>query len=216
MNRDAAIVGLVPPPGASVQGGGCAACVKETPSDRALVERVLGGDRTVFEHIVTRHEAALYRQAWWILRNREDAEDATQEAFVRAWRALPRFDPDRDLRPWLLTIVANVARTMRARRGPVIVADNAEEILAGMPDPRALSPAAAAGGREIVAAVSEAVSALPPEAAAVFEMRYAHEMSVEEIARRVGKKPGTVAVSLHRLRERLRETLFPGKKGEQR
>jgi RNA polymerase sigma-70 factor, ECF subfamily len=82
-------------------------------TDAELVALAREGDTGAFDQLVTRHQAAAYRAALAALRNPADAEDVTQDAFVRAWQALPRFRGDAAFRTWLLTIVWKRALTRR-------------------------------------------------------------------------------------------------------
>jgi RNA polymerase sigma-70 factor (ECF subfamily) len=86
-----------------------------TGDDADLVRHVLEGDTAAFAGLVARHRDRLGRYAVRMLGNREDAEDAVQEAFIRAYRSLPRCDPDR-FGPWLFTILVNRCRTFGAQR----------------------------------------------------------------------------------------------------
>lgn len=95
--------------------------------DAELVRRVLEGDRSAFTPLVDRHAPDCLRFATRMLGNREDAEDAAQEAFLRAYRALARYDGRASFRTWLFTILVNQCRTAsvrRARRWRRIVADD--------------------------------------------------------------------------------------------
>ena len=101
--------------------------VLDAVGDVAFARRAAAGDRDAYGELVRRHEAAAYRVAWGIVRSREDAEDAVQEAFVRAWRALGDFDPARPFRPWLITnagLTAGVLfRTKREAVFAAVIAD---------------------------------------------------------------------------------------------
>ena len=80
------------------------------PEDAELIARASDGDVAAYEELVTRYQALAFRVAWLVVRHRGEAEDAVQEAFVKAYYALPRFRPGAPFRPWLLRIVANEAR----------------------------------------------------------------------------------------------------------
>ena len=82
--------------------------------DHELVARARDGDADAFGALVARHQQAAFRVAWLTVRDPGEAEDAVQEAFVKAWRAMPRFRADAPFRPWILRIVSNEARN-RAR-----------------------------------------------------------------------------------------------------
>ncbi len=85
-----------------------------SPDDRDLAQRHRAGDPAAFEEIVARHKRVVYLTARRMLSSHADADEAAQVAFVRAWRALGRFRGDSSLRTWLVRIVLNVAKTMRA------------------------------------------------------------------------------------------------------
>ncbi|GEM_PF-204358 len=184
---------------------------EENLPDAELVARCLNGHRDAFGVLLARYENAVFRLAWRILRAREDAEDAAQEAFLRAWRSLGHFDPARGtFRAWLLKIALNAALTESARRR-----EHAEEIQAGgsdaieaIPDDPARSPQAQAIRKQWLIAIERLAAQLPPESAALFHLRYGENLPVAEIAKILDRAPGTVAVALHRLRKRLRQTVL--------
>jgi RNA polymerase sigma-70 factor (ECF subfamily) len=86
-------------------------------TDPELIVRARAGNEAAWETLVRAHQQAVFRLAYLLLGNAHDAEDVTQEVFIRAFRALDRFDQDRPLRPWLLQITANQARNHRTRNG---------------------------------------------------------------------------------------------------
>jgi len=109
--------------------------------DAELVDRAKGGDVGAYEELVRRHSAAAVRLAHAICGSAADAEDAAQEAFVKAYGALPRFRAEAPLRPWLFRIVANEAKNRRrsaGRRGrlSLVVAGRREVPAAGPDDVR--------------------------------------------------------------------------------
>jgi RNA polymerase sigma factor (sigma-70 family) len=85
------------------------------PDDSELVERARGGDLDAYGQLVTRHQDQALAAAYVILDDRQEAEDATQEAFTRAFGALRRFKPGASIRAWLLKIVVNEAHDIRTR-----------------------------------------------------------------------------------------------------
>jgi RNA polymerase sigma-70 factor, ECF subfamily len=92
--------------------------VPEPPRDEAeLVERARDGDHDAFAELVREHERVAFRVAYVVVRSAADAEDVTQEAFVKAYRALGRFRAGSPFRPWLLQIVGNEARNHRRAAG---------------------------------------------------------------------------------------------------
>jgi len=164
-------------------------------------------DRDAFGKLVLKYQDTVFGTAWRILGNREDAEDAAQDTFLRAWRSLSRFDPDRPFRPWILRIAVNTALKIRSRRRDHARINELRSI-ERIPDIPARSPAQETGCREVQEMLERMVDQLPPESATLFQLRYGEELSLDEIARILGRRPGTLAVALHRIRERFRRILF--------
>jgi len=176
-------------------------------SETVLIERSLGGDHDAFAEIVSRHENDVFQLVWRILRVREDAEDASQETFLRAWRSLSHFDRSRKFRPWLLRIAANVAiSAAQRRRGIPAIQDDWR--IETIPDVSGRSPDASAARHETLEAIQSIVAHLPPEGAALFQLRFGQGLSIEDISVILKKKPGAVAVALHRMRQRFRRLIF--------
>jgi len=179
-------------------------------SETVLIERSLSGDHDAFASLVTHYENTVFRLVWRILRIREDAEDATQETFLRAWRSLSHFDRSRAFHPWLLRIAVNVAISVaHKRRGFTAIQD--ELALESIPDVPHRSPDSSAARHETLQAIQSIVAHLPPESAALFQLRFGQELSIEDISVILKKKPGAIAVALHRLRERFRRAIFGDK-----
>ena len=82
-----------------------------------LVRHAVNGDAAAWESLMVAHQEAVFRLAYLLLGDPDDAEDVAQESFLRAWRHLRSFDPQRPLRPWLLSITANLARNRRRSAG---------------------------------------------------------------------------------------------------
>lgn len=182
--------------------------------DREAARRTLGGDRNAFEAIVRRHESAVYAHLHRVIASPEDAEDLTQETFVLAYRGLATWHADRPMRPWLLRIALNAAASRRRLRHIVTVPlpDGAEDWL---PDPLPDFRAETAEHDNRRALVESALRTLPPQSAALFDLRYREELSLEQIGEALGKPPNTVAVALRRLRIRLQEMVL-GKEAKSR
>jgi RNA polymerase sigma-70 factor (ECF subfamily) len=176
------------------------------PDEPFLLARARKGDLAAFEEVVRRYQRRVYGVALRIVRAHDVADDVSQEAFVRAWRSLDRFDAARPFGPWICRIAANLAvnhvRSPRAR----------EE---GLPDGHAQTPSADAGPLAAVLdgearrVLDEAVAGLGPEQRAVFVLRAVEEMSYEEIAQALGISQGTVMSRLFRARERVAKALAP-------
>ena len=176
------------------------------PDEGFLVARARQGDAAAFEELVRRHQRRVYAVARRIVRAHDVADDVSQEAFVRAWRSLDRFEAGRPFAPWVCRIAANLAinhvRSPRARED-------------GLPEGHAETPARDAGplgsvlDAEAGRALDAAVAALPAEQRAVFVLRSVEEMSYEAIAEALSLSPGTVMSRLFRAREKLARALAP-------
>jgi RNA polymerase sigma factor (sigma-70 family) len=178
----------------------------DTESD--LVARAQGGDLAAFEEIVRRYQELAFRVAYTIVGSVDDAEDAAQEGFVRAYRALGRFHRGEPLRPWLVTIVANAARTRGAvaARHPTLTLDAASAFAL---DDAAQSPEVEALAQEQRRELLRAVSSLRLDDQHVIACRYFLDLSEGETAALLGCARGTVKSRLSRALGRLRLHLQP-------
>jgi len=150
------------------------------------------------------YQGIAFRTAYLIARGAAEAEDAAQEGFVKAWRALGRFRQGAPFRPWLLRIVANEAHNRRrsAGRRAQLALRAATEVPSGDAAP---SPEAALLGSEQRQQLLETVNALPEDQRAVISLRYFAELSEEETAEALDLPRGTVKSRTSRALERLRE-----------
>jgi RNA polymerase sigma factor (sigma-70 family) len=169
-----------------------------------LVERARHGDTAAYEELVRRYQDLAFRVAYVIVGSVDEAEDAAQEAFVRAYNALGRFRGGSPVRPWLLTIVANTARTRRAvnMRHPTLALSAAAERPA---DDAVQSPEAAAIAAEQRRELLGAVQSLRDDDRRVITCRYFLDLSEAETADVLGCARGTVKSRLSRALRRLRQ-----------
>jgi RNA polymerase sigma factor (sigma-70 family) len=151
------------------------------------------------------YQGIAFRTAYLVTRNAADAEEAAQDGFVKAFRALGRFRRGAPFRPWVLQIVANEARNRRraAGRREGLVLRAASEGSSGDAAP---SPEAALLGAEERSALLDAVNGLPEEQRLAIACRYFLDLSEEETAHVLGVRKGTVKSRTSRALERLRET----------
>jgi RNA polymerase sigma-70 factor (ECF subfamily) len=177
-------------------------------TDSGLVERARRGDVRAYEELVRRYQDVAFRLAYTILGSTEEAEDAAQEGFVRAYHALDRFRRGAPLRPWLLTIVANVARSRRAAaaRRPTLTLQAA---VTHPSDDSAQSPEAVALVAEQRRELLSAVNALRDDDQRLIAYRYFLDLSEAEMAAVLGCPRGTVKSRLSRALGRLRQQLVP-------
>jgi RNA polymerase sigma-70 factor, ECF subfamily len=173
--------------------------------DAELVGRARDGDVHAYEELVARYQSIAYRTAWLVTRDAGEAEDATQEAFVKAYYALPRFRREAPFRPWILRIVANEAknrgRSSRRRTALTLRAAAAE------PGDAAPSPEAAALAREDAEALARALARLPERDRLVIVYRHLFDLSEAETAAALDVRRGTVKSRLSRAMTRLRREL---------
>ena len=171
-----------------------------------LVERARRGDAAAYEEIVQTYQGIAFRVAYVIAGSSADAEDAAQDAFVKAYRALGRFRPGAPFRPWLLRIVANEARNRRrsAGRRESLALRTAAEQASGDAAP---SPEAAVLVAERREALLQALNGLREEERDVIACRYLLDLSEEETAETLGLRRGTVKSRTSRALARLRERM---------
>jgi RNA polymerase sigma factor (sigma-70 family) len=170
-----------------------------------LIRRAQRGDQHAYEELVNAHQGIALRVAYVIAGNGADAEEAAQDGFVKAWRALGRFREGAPFRPWLLRIVANEAHNRRrsaGRRAQLAVRAATEESSGGA----APSPEATVLSGEQRKTLLAAVNELPDDQRTVISLRYFAGLSEQEIAETLGVPSGTVKSRSARALERLRET----------
>jgi RNA polymerase sigma-70 factor (ECF subfamily) len=160
--------------------------------DAALVRRCLRSEPAAVGELVGRFEAAVFGLCLKLLGHRQDAEDVTQEVFLRVFRSLRRWDASRPLKPWVLGIAVNRCRTLAKRRGrrpgPV-------DFL-----PEALPARPADDSAELRRELADALGSLRPEYRTAFVLFHEQGRAYEEIAAALGRPVGTVKTWLHRAR----------------
>lgn len=171
--------------------------------DRQLVEAFRRGEESAFSALVIKYREGVYRVARRMLGNHEDAADVTQDVFIRAHRALPRFDGRSQLYTWLYRITVNLCLDARGRmsRLPLVEEDDVHD-----------SGGAAviedeAEGREIRRLVARAIAALPPRQRATVVLRLYQDLPYQEIARIMGCSEGTVKATMFAALRKLRRAL---------
>jgi len=165
--------------------------------------RAQAGDAAAFGDLARHYGRRIYTHLFRLVGHREEAEDLTQEAFIRAFRFLGRYDAKRSFRNWLYTVATNVglnALRSQRRRGQPVSLDTA-------PGPIALDERDTAARREQAARVKDAVQQLPPRMMQLVDLHYREGFSIREAAEVVGMSEGAAKVALHRARKQLREWL---------
>jgi RNA polymerase sigma factor (sigma-70 family) len=178
--------------------------VDRPPDESDLIERAKRGDTHAYGELVRAHQGIAFRTAFLIARDPSDAEEAAQDGFVKAYRALGRFRRGAPFRPWLLQIVANEARNRRrsAGRRANLALRLADEVRPGDAVP---SPEAALLSDERRAELLAAVEGLREEERLVVSCRFLLGLSEDETAQTLGLKLGTVKSRTSRALAQLRE-----------
>jgi RNA polymerase sigma-70 factor, ECF subfamily len=186
--------------------------VAADPEIDALVARAQAGELPAFNALVLRHQDALYSLALRMLGSRDAAEDATQEAFIRAYRRIDTFRGG-NFRSWLFTIVANVSRDELRRRGrrPALsldlARDDPDRASLDPPDPDP-TPEGRALQSDLRRTLEDALARLPHDWREVVLLVDVHGLGYDEAAAAMGGLPvGTVKSRLSRARGRLRDLL---------
>jgi len=170
-----------------------------------LVSRARAGDRDAFAVLVARHQDVAFRTAWVVCGDAADAQDAAQEALLKAYLALGRFRDGAPFRPWLLAIVANEARNRRRSAGRrAHLALRAGTAQAEHAAPGADVAVLAGVRREALLA---ALGRLGPDHREVLALRYLLDLSEGECAAVLRRRPGTVKSRASRALRRLRAEL---------
>jgi RNA polymerase sigma-70 factor (ECF subfamily) len=181
----------------------------EEVEESRLVELARQGDAGAFGQLVRTYQQVAFRVAYLISGDAADAEEIAQDAFLKAYAALARFQPEAPFRPWLLQIVANEARNRRrsaGRRAHLALRAAEEQRMAASGD-AAPSPETAALADEQRRSVLDAVNGLRDEDRQAITFRYFLELSESEMADALGCAPGTVKSRLSRALGRLRVQL---------
>ncbi|HZV13361.1 MAG TPA: sigma-70 family RNA polymerase sigma factor [Candidatus Kapabacteria bacterium] len=178
-------------------------------ADNAIIQRILAGNVHAYAELVNRHKARGMTLAMRMLNNREDAEEALQDAFVRAFRALPKFEMKSSFATWFYRIVFNVCSSALQKRGEtfVISLEDEEEGLAFAVPPSDSSPDVHAESAEFNRIVGEEIGRLPAAYRAVVTLFFVQDMSYDEIVEVTGMPLGTVKTHLFRARVLLREAI---------
>lgn len=183
--------------------------------DQQLVERAQRGDKKAFELLVVKYQRKLARLLSRFIRDAGEVEDVTQEAFIKAYRALPSFRGDSAFYTWLYRIGINTAKNYlvaTGRRAPTVTGvdnEEAEDIEEGDQLRDLNTPESHLMSRQIVETVNKTLEDLPEELRTAITLREIDGMSYEEIAQVMNCPIGTVRSRIFRAREAIAERLRP-------
>ncbi|HKX04498.1 MAG TPA: sigma-70 family RNA polymerase sigma factor [Methylomirabilota bacterium] len=196
-------------------GAGGTTGVPESPEidERALIQRCIAGDASAFEPLVEKYRQRVWRLAYQVLHDREEAWDVAQEAFVRAFHSLPSFRGQSAFYTWLFRITVNVATDRHRQRGAQARAFGPERVTEEewartTPDPGG-GPEQQAARKEQRERIRRALDALPPKARTIIMLSDVEGLSYREIAEVLNCPIGTVMSRLHNARKRLKGLLGP-------
>jgi len=189
--------------------------MSERDIDQQLVERAQRGDKLAFGLLVEKYQRKLARLISRLVRDPGEVEDVTQEAFIKAYRALPSFRGDSAFYTWLYRIGINTAKNYlvaMGRRAPTSTefeAEEAEGFDSGELLREISTPESLLLTKEIAGTVNQAIEALPEELRSAIQLRELEGMSYEEIAKLMDCPVGTVRSRIFRAREAIAERLKP-------
>ncbi len=176
----------------------------QPPAIDALIERCLGGDQLAWEQIVRQHWRKVFNVAYKFVGSHEQAEDLTQEIFLKIFRSLDTFDRRANFQTWLVSVSRNLCidyyRSVRKERLTIDREVTAEEM---SPASSTASPLAALENRDLAALLRQALGALPQSLRMAVLLRDIQELSYQEIAERLRLPEGTVKSRINRGRKEL-------------
>jgi RNA polymerase sigma-70 factor (ECF subfamily) len=189
------------------------------PADSEVIERAKRGDHAAFRVLVERYQARAFGLALRVLRNDEQARDAVQDAFLKAYGSLARFEGRSGFYTWLYRLVMNVCLDMKRRdrsdrqveweeERTLEIAGGAEALVPGAGDPESQGPGAELERFELRGVLLRAIEALPDDARRTLELREVDGLSYAEIAEALGVPKGTVMSRLFYARRRVRAALI--------
>ncbi len=174
-------------------------------SDQRLVKRVCAGEREVFAQLIERYKSRIFHTTLRMLRNREEAEEAAQDTFVRAYRGLAKFREDASFATWIYKICYNVCLNYLERKKPPRV-DLSEADFFSLPEED--TPDRLFEHREFQHLLEQAMAALPPKQSSALVLYHAQELSYQEIAEIMEEPINSVKTHLFRGRAKLREKIL--------
>lgn len=180
--------------------------------DILLIDRILKGETPAYRELVTRHKDYAFTIAYRILNSREDAEEAAQDAFVRAFNGLQNFNRDAKFTTWFYRVVMNAALTIQQKKK--IVTEDIDNIPSNSVLLRGGDSTDNLKRKEQQHYIKEALKQLSPDDVTMITLFYLKEQSLEEIRDIVGIETNTVKVKLHRARKRLADVMQDMLKGE--
>ena len=176
-------------------------------TDIELISKILQGDKALFAQVVERYQNYVFTLVLRFTDNREDAEEISQDIFVKAYRSLADFRGEAKFSTWLYTIVRTSCITFLRKKKLDITSIDNEWTFLQLENQESGFKANVIEQKSRHAMVNEAIRLLSPDDAQLITLFYKGEQSLEEIGRVMGLEPNTVKVKLHRARHRLKEKM---------
>jgi RNA polymerase sigma factor (sigma-70 family) len=176
-------------------------------TDTEIISRVLKGDQQIFADLVSRYQNYVFTLVLRFTENREDAEEVSQDVFVKTYRSLADFRGDSKFSTWLYTIARTTCITfLRKKKLETTSIDN-EKTLLQLENKESSFNANLVEQKSRTAMVNEAIKLLSADDAQIITLFYKAEQSLEEIGNILGMEPNTIKVKLHRARQRLKDKM---------
>ena len=177
------------------------------PSDKEIISLVLKGDHNAYAMLVERYKSYVFTLVLRFVKSREDAEEVSQDIFIKAYRSLADFRGSAKFSTWLYTVVNTTCITfLRKKRLEVHSLDN-EKVFEMAENKNSSFSANQVEQKSRVGMVNQAIALLNPDDAEIITLFYKNEQSLEEIGQILGLEANTAKVRLHRARTRLKEKM---------
>jgi RNA polymerase sigma-70 factor (ECF subfamily) len=177
------------------------------PNDSEIISRVLGGDQQAYAGLVNRYQNYVFTLALRFTKNREDAEEVSQDIFIKAYKALADFKGNSKFSTWLYTIVNNTCITFLRKKKLDLQSLDKEGVFEVADSQDSGLRANMVEQKSKLAMVNSAITLLSPDDAEIITLFYKSEQTLEEIARILGVETNAAKVRLHRARTRLKEKM---------
>lgn len=184
-------------------------------SDEQILEKFNKGDRGAFDLIIERYHKQVYRLAYKFTRNQKDAEDVSQDTFMRAYENMIKHPKEElKIKAWLMTICVNLCRNLAKKKKSFSFSDFETEdddrlFVDSVEDKKAIGPVEKAKKKEKTKLVQTAIAQLKPKYQVVLQLRYVEDLSYSEIAETLDIPINTVKIHLKRAKEQLTFYLDP-------
>ena len=176
-------------------------------TDLEIIDEVLGGNRAAYAELVKRHQRYIFTLALRFTRSREDAEEVSQDVFVKAYRSLGNYQRTAKFSTWLYTIVYHTSMTYLRKKKLNTSSIDDEETMIQFESFSGVADGYSVEKKSRTFYVNKAIEMLLPDDATIITLFYQGEQSLEEIAKVMEMEANTVKVKLHRARHRLKQKL---------